>query len=140
MLVGSCFIATLPIAALMMYRGFGIQSVGLSLLTTLIIVVVIRVVALKKLLAISAKYWVSKIVLPLLVTVSIVTLIGWIPQVWMAPSFGRLCITCLIVEGVLLPMLWYFLLDKSEREYLKGKILAGYDWLFLCYRVPMLPR
>ena len=35
------------------------------------------------------------------------------------------CITCLIVEGVLLPMLWYFILDKSEREYLKGKILAG---------------
>ena len=124
MLVGSCFIATLPIAVLMMYCGLGIQSVGLSLLTTLIIVVVIRVVILKRLLTISAKYWMGKIVLPLLVTVSVVTLIGWIPQVWMAPSFGRLCITCLIVESVLLPMLWFFLLDRNEREYLKGKILT----------------
>ena len=125
MLVGTCFIATLPIASLMMYFGLGIHSVGLSLVTTLVFVVVIRVVVSKQLLAISPKYWMGKIVLPLLITIFVTSLIGGLPRVWMPPSFGRICITSLIVEGVLLPMLWYFLLDKSEREYLKGKILAG---------------
>lgn len=122
-LVGSCFIATLPIAALLMWLGYGIISVGLSMLLTQVGVVIIRVLSAKILVEISPRYWICRIVLPLLGTVVFTLLIGYIPQLWMKPSFLRICITSISVEIALVPMLWYCVLDQSEREYIKKKFL-----------------
>jgi hypothetical protein len=123
MLVGSCFIATLPIAALMMYCGLGIQAVGLSLLTTLSIVVIIRLIALKRLLSISPRYWIFKILIPLIVVVGIVLGCGVLPQLWMSPSFMRICVTGTICELVLLPLVWLFIFDTDERNFVQMKLI-----------------
>lgn len=123
MLVGTCFIATLPIAALMMYCGLGIQAVGLSLLTTLSAVVIIRLIALKRLLSISPRYWIFKICIPLSAVVVIVLGCGVLPQLWMSPSFMRICVTGIICEMVLLPLVWLCIFDTDERYFVQMKLI-----------------
>ena len=122
-IVGVCFIATLPIAAFMMYLRLGIQAVGLSLLTTLTIVVAIRVITLKRLLAVSEHYWISKIFLPLIGVISFVLVFGALPRVWMLPSFLRICVTTFVCEIVLFPLVWFFIFDLEEQNFVKAKTM-----------------
>ena len=131
-LVGTSFIATLPIAALMMYCGLGIQAVGLSLLTTLSAVVIIRLIALKRLLSISPRYWIFKIFIPLSAVVVIVLGCGVLPQLWMSPSFVRICVTGIICEMVLLPLVWLCIFDIDERTFVQVKMRQLFNRFGIC--------
>lgn len=121
LVVGMLFILTLPLAWLMMRLGIGLYSVGYALFTTLSLVVVVRVAAVKLLLDISPRYWVLRIFLPLLMVCAAASTIGYLPRFFMAESFGRLCVTTFLVEIVLIPFAWKILLERSEREFLKSK-------------------
>jgi len=122
--VGTLFILTLPIAWCMMKFGLGICSVGYALFTTLAVVAVVRIIAVKKLLDISPRYWIFRILLPI-VGVSVVSAaIGYAPSVYLPASFWRLCLTTLVTEVVLLPLAYYIVLDVAERDFIKVKICA----------------
>lgn len=124
--VGMLFILTLPLAWLMMRLGMGLYSVGYALFTTLSLVVVVRVVAVKILLDISPRYWVLRIFLPLLMVCALASAIGYLPRFFMAESFWRLCVTTFLVEIVLIPLAWRILLDAAEREFLKSKVALAW--------------
>lgn len=124
-IVGTLFILTLPLAWLMMRCGLGLYSVGYALFTTLLVVVCVRVVAVKVLLNISPRYWVFRIFLPLVLLCAITCVIGTLPRFFMADSFGRLCVTTFLVEIVLIPLAWKILCDHSEREFLKVRFATA---------------
>ena len=121
-IVGMLFILTLPLAWLMMWLGIGLYSVGYALFTTLSLVVVVRVVAVKILLDISPRYWMLRIFLPLLIVCAVASAIGYLPRFFMAESFSRLCVTTFLVEIALISLAWRILLDAAEREFLKSKV------------------
>lgn len=123
-IVGTLFILTLPLAWIMMRCGLGLYSVGYALFTALSIVVCVRIVAVKVLLNISPRYWVFRIFLPLVLLCAITCVIGTLPRFFMAESFGRLCVTTILVEIILIPLAWKVLCDHSEREYLKVRITS----------------
>ena len=132
LIVGTCFILTLPIAWLMMRCGLGIYSVGYSLFLTLAIVAFIRVVAVKLLLKIAPYYWMFRVLIPIVVTVTVSTAIGYIPQKLMGASLSRILITAFLSELVLWPLMLFYILDASERCFLLSRIRLVLFKIRLC--------
>ena len=120
--VGICFILTLPLAWLFMKLGWRIGSVGYALFTTLAAVAIIRLVAVKLLLGVSPNYWIFRILLPVAGASLVAGAVGSLPRWTMAPSFFRLCCTTLMTECVLLPLMFFFVFDASERNFLLSKL------------------
>lgn len=119
--VGACFIATLPIAWVMMKCGLDLHSVGYSLLATLSMVVVIRLVAVKVFLDISPKYWIYRIFFPILIAIISSGLFGCIPLFLMPPSIYRVIVTTIFTELILLPVAYFVVLDRNERCFLLSR-------------------
>lgn len=121
-LVGTCFILTLPIAWVMMRCGLGLYSVGYALFTTLAIVAVIRLIAVDILLKIKPWYWINRIFLPILLTITVSSAVGMLPRIYFEQSFLRICITTICCECVLLPLGWFVVLDERERKFFMDKL------------------
>lgn len=120
-IVGSLFIATLPIAWVMMKCGLGIYAIGYSLFTTLALVVVVRIIAVKILLDISPRYWLFRILLPIAVASALSAATGYTPSLFMGASFWRVCVTTVVSNVVLIPLILFVVFDASEREFLRAK-------------------
>lgn len=121
-IVGTLFIITLPLAWGMMKMGLGIYSVGYSLFSTLTVVVLVRLVAVKVLMNISPRYWFCRVFLPMVLVGGVTVIIGLLPRLFFPPSFLRLCITTGVTELVLIPMVLFAVLDAAERKFFKEKL------------------
>ncbi len=121
--MGSFIIITLPIAWLFIQIGLKIYSIVYALILTMFIVSIGRVWFARKLTGLSMKYWVIKIIFPLM-TISIISIgLGWLPHYWMTQNFLRIIITTLIVNLTLLTLTWRFLLSKDEKCWIKKKCM-----------------
>lgn len=121
-IVGLLFVATLPIAWIMMKCGLGIYAVGYALFTTLALVAIVRIIAVKILLNISPRYWMFRILVPIIGVSVISAAVGYIPSLYMAASFWRVCVTTVVSNVVLIPLILFIVLDASEREFFKAKL------------------
>lgn len=126
-IVGSLFIATLPIAWMMMKCGHGIHAVGYALFTTLAFVAVVRIIAVKILLGISPRYWLCRILVPIVGVSVVSTAIGYVPSLFMSASFWRVCMTTIVSNIILIPLILFVVLDATEREFLKSKLYVLVD-------------
>lgn len=120
-LVGITLCMTLPIAWMLMRNGFGVCSVGYALMATLTIAICIRIIAVKILVGISHHYWIRQIFLPIVCAGIVSTLIGFVPRLIMTASLVRVCITSVLVETILLPLIFFVVFDLSERMYFYEK-------------------
>lgn len=122
MVVGTVVVLTFPLAWLFASLGWGVYSPGIAALITIVLTVVGRVVFGRRLVGISARYWLYRITIPLFVVVGLALLIGCLPRLFMANSYWRIPVTTAMVEVFLLPLSWFFILDRSEREFVSGKV------------------
>lgn len=120
-MLGTCLILTLPLAWLFVALGWGVYSIGYALVLTMAFCAWGRVWFARKLVGMSARYWLFHIMLPLVGVGLISGGIGLLPSLWMAPSFLRVCITTALTEVILLPLAWFVVLTPEERTY----VLAG---------------
>ncbi len=124
--LGSVLILTLPLAWLFVALGWGVYSIGYAMMLTMAFCAWGRVWFARKLVGMSARYWLARIFLPLVGVTVFAGAIGILPQCFMAPSFGRVCVTTLVTESILLPCAWLFILDREERQYLKALLHRRY--------------
>lgn len=132
LIVGACFILTLPIAWFMMRCGLGLYSVGYSLFLTLAIVAIVRVVAVRLLLNIEPSYWLFRVFIPITITIVVSAAIGLASQKIMSPSFSRIIVTGIVTEIIIWPLMLFYVLDASEREFFKTRILFAMSKVGLC--------
>ena len=122
LLIGFTFMATLPICWTLFALGGTIYAFSYSLIIVMIIAIVVRLIMLKHYLGVSPSYWIWRIFTPLLLCSGVTLVIAWLPQLFLVPSLIRIGITTVISEVVLLPLVWYFVLDMEERVFVKEKI------------------
>lgn len=72
----------------------------------------------------SMREWVRFVALPSLSVGLICGIVGFLPQLLFAPSPSRVCITILTCEVILLPTLWFVVLNSEEREFVKRKMFS----------------
>ena len=126
MLVGSCWLAVLPMAYFFVKIGGGVYSALMALILARGYSVLARVWFARKLLGMGARRWILEVLFPLSLITTISCLIGLIPSLFMPSSFLRICVTTLAVEIVLLPLSWFLLLNVSER----GLLLRQFRTVF----------
>lgn len=72
----------------------------------------------------SAWYWMERIIVPVVIGASVSAAVGWMPQLFMAPSFLRIVLVGLMCDATLVLLAWTVLLDEDERVFLKGHLGA----------------
>ena len=120
--LGTSQVLTLPIAVGLVIAGVGPYAVGWAMVGTMCFNAVGRAWFARRLVGMSSRYWLQRIVAPVIFVTIICAIVGYFPQIFMQPSFVRICITTVFVEISLLPLIWYVLLDESERIYLLSKL------------------
>ena len=117
----------IPVAWLMMWNGWGLASVGYVTLGGAVINAVQRVIFAHRVAGVSAVDWIRRVLMPLLVLVVAGFVAAAIPRFTLDPSFGRIVLTILAGEAMMLPLCWLVIIDAEERAYLRtksGKIMG----------------
>ena len=122
MVLGTTLILTLPLAWLFVALGWGLYAVGWAMVLTMMGCAWGRVWFARKLVGMSARYWLFHIFLPLVLLTVLSGSVGLLPQLFLAPSFGRVCLTTAVTEAVMLPTAWFLLLDREERDFLLRRL------------------
>jgi len=120
--LGGSLILTLPVAWFMVAKGLGFISIGWAMVLTMMMCSWGRVWFARKLVGMSARYWMFKIMLPMGIVVGIVGVIGFMLRFILASELIRVLATTIVCEVLLLPLAWFVLLDSSERLYLTNRI------------------
>ena len=69
----------------------------------------------------SALTWLRKVFCPILFAAIASGLAGLVPRMLMEASLLRVVLTTAACEIVVLPLVWFVLLDAEEREYIAAK-------------------
>jgi len=120
-LIGINFMLSVPICWGMFACGMTVYAVAYSLIIVMIGAVIIRIWLLKRYLGVSSKYWTLRVFTPILVSTAVTWVIGRIPSLFWEPSFLRVILTTIVSELVLLPLVWWYVLDSNERLVLLDK-------------------
>lgn len=117
----SCLTAVpFSIGAVVLYRH--VYSVAFALLATTCIACCSDVWLARTRIQLSARYWLTRIIVPLF-GVSILTLVvGCLPRFFMIESLARMMVTTLLTIATLLPLAWFLVLDAAEREFVRVKV------------------
>lgn len=120
--LGGCIVLTLPVAWGAVALGYGVYSVGISMVFTMMLCAWGRVIFAHFLVGMSARIWLFKVMLPV-ISVSIVSCVAaYVPRLFMSSCFLRVCITTIFAESVFLPLSWFFVLNREERSYASNRI------------------
>lgn len=122
--LGGSLILTLPLAWFMVAKEFEFVSIGWAMVLTMLICSWGRVWFARKLVGMSARYWMFKIMFPLGIVVGVVGAAGYLPHFVLASGLPRVFATTIVCEVLLLPLAWFVLLDSSERLYLTNRIVG----------------
>ena len=60
--------------------------------------------------------------MPVVTGASISALVGWVPRLFMSPSFLRIVTVGLMCDATLVLLAWSVLLDEDERVFLKARL------------------
>lgn len=128
--LGGSLILTLPLAWVLVYMGFGFVSIGWAMIATMIVCAWGRVWFARKLVGMSARYWLFKILVPISCVVLIAGSVSCLTRFIMPGGFFRICVTTIVCETILLPLTWFFILDTSERDFVLSRIMKVFTNLF----------
>ena len=122
MFLGGSLILTLPLAWYLVAQGWGFVAIGWAMVATMLICAWGRVWFARKLVGMSARYWLFRIMVPVCVVVGIVGIAGYLLRFVMISGLIRVCVTTIVCEVLFLPLAWVLLLDSSEKLYVSSRI------------------
>ena len=118
---GSLLLLTLPLAALAAWLGLGVYAVGGVMVLTMAMCVLGRVVLARRIVGMSVRLWLFRIVASAAALASVCAAIGCLPHFVLPGGFLRVVVTTAVCELVFLPGAWFFMLDAAEKAFLVDK-------------------
>lgn len=116
--LGGSLMLTLPIAWVLVAKGFGFVSIGWAMVLTMMMCAWGRVWFARRLVGMSARYWLFRIMAPVSFVSSVAGGIGCLAHFAMNPGLPRIGVTTVLCEIAFLPLVWFILLDRTERDYI----------------------
>ena len=129
--VCSINVFTLPLAALIGFFYRNVFYVMGAVVFMQILHSFGRMYFARKTAGTSVRVWIRDVFCPLAFSIALCIAIGGLPRLVMAPSFARVCATTLFCEAFFIPVSWFFLLSKTEREFLVSRFWPRLRQLFL---------
>ena len=103
--------------------GYNVYFVGGSMFITMAFFAWGRLWFGWKLLGLNAWYWLSKIMVPVVLATVVAVIFAMGSMCFMGRSFARVIVTGSLFEIAFLPLIWCFVLDPSERDYVLTRFL-----------------
>jgi len=110
-----------PVAIGFVYSGFGLFSIVYAQILSSLAANAIHIWNASRLASVSALTWLRKVFCPILFAAIASGLAGLVPRMLMEASLLRVVLTTAACEIVVLPLVWFVLLDAEEREYIAAK-------------------
>ena len=70
----------------------------------------------------DVRFFLVHILLPCIISVSIITIVGLSFTHWMSPSFGRFCLTFIVTELLIIGLGYFVVFDKVEKQRIRGYV------------------
>ena len=102
--------------------GWGAWSVGFSYILIFSLMTFERAFFAQRLCSMPFRPWIIKIVLPIAFVAFFSGAIAYVPSLAMRASLGRICLTSAVSSVCLLLGLWLFVLDMSEKNFVRATI------------------
>lgn len=109
------FVGTFLIAWMFLGAGFNLWSVGVAILIGKLGSIFAKLWYGRKVAGLSVRQWFGGILVPLSFLSFLTCLFGYMPHFFMSPSFLRVCVSVIISETFLIPLVWFVVLSESER-------------------------
>ena len=114
--------ATCPAAIICYKCGAGLLSIGYVFIAAAALLNIGRIYFTRKLLGFSARYWIRRVFMPLILVMTLGILVGRSPAFWVTSSFLRLCLTSAVSMATVAILGWAFVIECDERAYLKKRL------------------
>ena len=121
--LGGSWILTLPLAWIMVAKGLGFVSIGWAMVATMMICAWGRVWFARGLVGMSARHWLFRIFLPIVVIVAVAGFVGYCLRYMVKPGLVRVVLTTAACDISFLMLAWRLVLDGAERAYIVDKVL-----------------
>lgn len=106
----------LPFSYGFVKAGFGIAGIGYALVVSNLIAVLVKLYFSRKICGISIVHWICNIFMPLFSIAIMCGACGWAVRECFEASVIRVGIVSLVVELVMLPLLWCFVLPREIKN------------------------
>ncbi len=93
------------------------------MIVTMLICAVGRVWFARSIVGMSGRYWLRAIILPLLILLVLSLAISYLPHLILPAGICRIGVTTFVCEAVLAFLTWKFVLDVSERSFVRSKLV-----------------
>jgi len=120
-LVGLCYVSALPVGWFAI-RRCGTMGVGWTLAITLAAAICVRLAMVRRNFGIGPGHWLCRICIPTVAVSVAAYAAARAVSLFLEPSFSRVAVSALCAEAVFVPLVWFVVLDASEREYVAGNI------------------
>lgn len=120
--VGWAGISAVVVAWLGFVTGLGMWSIVIGIIAANVLLVVVRLVSGRFFVGFEVVRWLQTVFFPI-VAITIVTICAGLTVLhFMPPSIFRILTTVSLCELVFLPLVWCFVLEKREQDYLLNKL------------------
>lgn len=120
--LGGSLILTLPLAWFMVAKGCGFVAIGWAMVLTMMMCSWGRVWFARRLVGMSARYWLFRIMIPAAIVSLVAGGCGYLARFAMNLNLPRIGLTTLLCELAFLPLTWFLLLDCMERDYISLRV------------------
>lgn len=117
-------VLALPLAWVLMRQGFGLLSVGASLVVSTAAVVLVRVYFARRHAGVSPQEWLRHTVAPVVACLLVAAGVGLAPRLLMTESLVRVALTAVSSAGVLALLSWTLVLKSDERSFVSNGVLG----------------
>ena len=128
--LGSFLIFSLPLAYILIKIGFGVPSIGYSILVTTSMCAFGRLFLAKTVIQVSVMQWIKKVFFPTLLVVIFSFFFGYLPHLFLDMSVKRLLLTLVLSEISIFFFSACFVLEDHEKKYVLNKISQILDRVF----------
>ena len=114
--------SVIPIALILGFCDCSVASVTCALPISVTLVVLCDVVLARRIVGMSVRYWISNVVLPLIIVFGIAACVGTAIRLLMVQSLARLLVSSALTIVIALFLSWGFLFTVDEKEFIKSRL------------------
>ena len=118
---GSLLLLTLPIAWLFLNSGFSVYFVMGAAIFTMVLCVCGRLALARKIVGMSVRYWLFKIIVPILGIAIFCGVTSACVKLFLPANITRVVITTLVCEVLFIPCVWFLCLDDEEKSFIESR-------------------
>lgn len=117
----------LPIAYAFFRFGSDVVGAGFAFVCVGVCAVGVKLYFGRRIAGLSVRHWLTRIFLPIFGAFAVSLAVGRCLMSQFAPSLFRIVLTTSAVEVVLIPLVWFFVLHKPERNQLREKLSRYFE-------------